>query len=60
MDIQEISKIGEKKGVDVMAKMQVAEAVVKILEDEGVTVMFGIPGAAINPVYKYLGQSTKI
>ena len=43
-----------------MAKMQVAEAVVKILEDEGVTVMFGIPGAAINPVYKYLGQSTKI
>ncbi|MFX1521537.1 MAG: biosynthetic-type acetolactate synthase large subunit [Promethearchaeota archaeon] len=43
-----------------MPKMQVAEVVVKILEDEGVSVMFGIPGAAINPVYKYLGKSTKI
>ncbi len=43
-----------------MPKMQVAEVIVKILEDEGVTAMFGIPGAAINPVYKYLGQTTKI
>jgi tartronate-semialdehyde synthase len=43
-----------------MPKMQVAEVAVRILEDEGVTVMFGIPGAAINPLYKYLGQSTKI
>lgn len=37
--------------------MQVAEAVVKILEDEGIRVAFGIPGAAINPVYKYLKNS---
>lgn len=37
--------------------MNVAEAIVKILEKEGVTDAFGIPGAGINPVYKYLGLS---
>jgi len=37
--------------------MKVAEIVVRILEDEGIQVAFGIPGAAINPVYKYLGDS---
>lgn len=37
--------------------MQSAEAVVRILEDEGIEAAFGIPGAAINPVYKYLEQS---
>lgn len=40
--------------------MQVAEVVVKILESEGIEAAFGIPGAAINPVYKYLGESKKI
>lgn len=40
--------------------MQVAEVVVKILEREGIQAAFGIPGAAINPVYKYLGESKKI
>lgn len=40
--------------------MQVAEVVVKVLESEGINVAFGIPGAAINPVYKYLGKSEKI
>ncbi len=35
-----------------------AEVVVRILEDEGIRVGFGIPGAAINPVYKYLKYST--
>lgn len=40
--------------------MQVAEVVVKILESEGITDAFGIPGAGINPVYKYLGTSTQI
>jgi tartronate-semialdehyde synthase len=34
--------------------MLVAEAVVKIMEAEGITQAFGIPGAGINPVYKYL------
>jgi tartronate-semialdehyde synthase len=37
--------------------MQLAEVVVKILEKEGVTDAFGIPGAGINPVYKYLKSS---
>jgi tartronate-semialdehyde synthase len=40
--------------------MQVAEVIVRILEDEGITDAFGIPGAGINPVYKYLGISEKI
>ncbi len=40
--------------------MKVAEVVVKILEDEGIEAAFGIPGAAINPVYEYLGTSQKI
>ncbi|MBV8415123.1 MAG: glyoxylate carboligase [Verrucomicrobia bacterium] len=39
--------------------MRVAEVVVRILEDEGIEAAFGIPGAAINPVYQYL-QKTKI
>jgi tartronate-semialdehyde synthase len=37
--------------------MQVAEVVVKILESEGITDAFGIPGAGINPVYKHLKTS---
>src|ERR1035438_9197257 len=38
--------------------MKAAEVVVRILEDEGITAAFGIPGAAINPVYQYLESST--
>jgi tartronate-semialdehyde synthase len=34
--------------------MKVAEVVARILEDEGIQVAFGIPGAAINPVYGFL------
>jgi tartronate-semialdehyde synthase len=37
--------------------MKVAEVVVRILEDEGIRVAFGIPGAAINPVYEFLHNS---
>ncbi len=43
-----------------MPKMPVMDAVVKILEDEGVDVVFGIPGAAILPLYKALSKSQKI
>ncbi|MBI3988182.1 MAG: glyoxylate carboligase [candidate division NC10 bacterium] len=43
-----------------MPKMPVMEAVVKILESEGVEYAFGIPGAAILPLYKALSKSTKI
>jgi tartronate-semialdehyde synthase len=40
--------------------MQTAEVIVKILEKEGIKDAFGIPGAGINPVYKYLeGASIK-
>ncbi|MDR0396038.1 MAG: glyoxylate carboligase [Oscillospiraceae bacterium] len=34
--------------------MQAGQALVQILVKEGVTDAFGIPGAGINPVYKYL------
>ena len=34
-----------------MAKMLATEAAVRVLEAEGVTVAFGVPGAAINPFY---------
>lgn len=43
-----------------MGKMQAAEAMVKILEDEGVEVIFGIPGAGILPFYSALHMSGKI
>jgi len=40
--------------------MRVAEVVVRILESEGITAAFGIPGASINPVYEYLSTSKVI
>lgn len=38
--------------------MKAAEAIVKILEMEGITDAFGIPGAGINGLYKYLAESS--
>jgi len=43
-----------------MAKMNVMDAVVRVMEDEGVEYAFGVPGAAILPLYKALSKSTKI
>jgi len=43
-----------------MGRMPAAEALVKIMEDEGVEVIFGIPGAGILPFYSALRKSTKI
>jgi tartronate-semialdehyde synthase len=40
--------------------MQVAEVIVQILRKEGITHAFGIPGAGINPVYKYLKGASDI
>ncbi len=37
-----------------MAKMTAAEAAVHVMEKEGVTQLFGVPGAAINPFYAAL------
>jgi tartronate-semialdehyde synthase len=43
-----------------MSKMNPMDIVVKILEDEGVDYVFGVPGAAILPLYKALSTSTRI
>ncbi|MEW6637300.1 MAG: glyoxylate carboligase [Actinomycetota bacterium] len=40
--------------------MNVMDAVVRVLEDEGVEVVFGVPGAAILPLYKALSKSSQI
>ena len=37
-----------------MARMKAIEAAVRVLEREGVTTAFGVPGAAINPLYAAL------
>src|ERR1700710_3086040 len=37
-----------------MARMRAVDAAVRILEKEGVTCAFGVPGAAINPLYSAL------
>jgi tartronate-semialdehyde synthase len=43
-----------------MPTMNVMDAVVKVMEDEGVEVAFGVPGAAILPLYKALSKSDRI
>src|SRR5919109_1172693 len=43
-----------------MPKMNVMDAVVKVMESEGVNVVFGVPGAAILPLYKALSKSEQI
>jgi tartronate-semialdehyde synthase len=39
---------------DLMARMKAIEAAVLVLQREGVTTAFGVPGAAINPLYAAL------
>jgi hypothetical protein len=34
-----------------MARMRAVEAAIHVLEQEGITALFGVPGAAINPFY---------
>ncbi len=46
--------------VDGIQRMKVMEAAVQIMEDEGVEFVFGIPGAAILPLYQALSKSEKI
>ena len=43
-----------------MAKMSAAEAAVHVMEKEGVQVAFGVPGAAINPLYSALRKRDSI
>ncbi|MCD6077219.1 MAG: glyoxylate carboligase [Ramlibacter sp.] len=43
-----------------MARMTAAQAAVWVLEKEGVTQAFGVPGAAINPFYAALRQQGSI
>jgi tartronate-semialdehyde synthase len=43
-----------------MPKITAAEAAVRVLEKEGVTTAFGVPGAAINPLYAALRKAGSI
>jgi tartronate-semialdehyde synthase len=43
-----------------MPRMHVMDAVVGVMEDEGVEVVFGVPGAAILPLYKAMNKSERI
>ena len=43
-----------------MAKMKATEAAVRVLEAEGVTTAFGVPGAAINPFYAAMREHGRI
>ena len=43
-----------------MPLMDAMDAVVGVMEDEGVEVAFGVPGAAILPLYKALSKSDQI
>jgi tartronate-semialdehyde synthase len=43
-----------------MPKMHCMEAAMRVMEDEGVTAIFGMPGANINSFYAALAKSTKI
>lgn len=43
-----------------MAKMKAVQAAVLVMEKEGVTQAFGVPGAAINPLYSALRQRGSI
>ncbi|EGD4804138.1 glyoxylate carboligase [Escherichia coli] len=40
-----------------MARMRAIEAAVEILKKEGISVAFGVPGAAINPLYAAMKKS---
>ncbi|MBE0589135.1 MAG: glyoxylate carboligase [Hydrogenophaga sp.] len=43
-----------------MAKMKAAMAAVLVMEKEGITQAFGVPGAAINPLYAQLSERQTI
>jgi len=43
-----------------MARMRAIDAAVRVMEKEGVSQAFGVPGAAINPLYSAMRASGKI
>ncbi len=43
-----------------MARMKAVDAAVRVLEREGISVAFGVPGAAINPLYAALKRRGSI
>src|SRR5690606_33768399 len=40
-----------------MARMRAVDAAAAVLQKEGVTTLFGVPGAAINPLYSALRKN---
>jgi tartronate-semialdehyde synthase len=52
--------VPEARNMNRLSRVKVMEAAVQIMEDEGVEYVFGIPGAAILPLYQALSKSEKI
>ena len=50
----------ESQSKNRLSRVKVMEAAVQIMEDEGVEYVFGIPGAAILPLYHALSKSDNI
>ena len=50
----------EQRLETIMAKMKAAMAAVLVLEKEGMTMAFGVPGAAINPFYSAMRERDSI
>ncbi|MGA0582647.1 MAG: thiamine pyrophosphate-binding protein, partial [Castellaniella sp.] len=40
-----------------MARMRAVDAAAAVLQKEGITTLFGVPGAAINPLYSALRKN---
>jgi tartronate-semialdehyde synthase len=59
-DNQPDNQAGNQPNVNRLSRIKVMEAAVQIMEDEGVEFVFGIPGAAILPLYQALSKSGKI
>src|SRR5213595_3347131 len=60
--LRDDSRLGPEHGLEEirMAKMKAVMAAVLVMEKEGVTQAFGVPGAAINPLYSALRERQSI
>src|SRR6202000_1842415 len=53
-------RIAQTREMRSMPKMRAIDVAIRILEKEGVTTAFGVPGAAINPLYSAMKKRGSI